>query len=418
MNRIKYYLFTLGLFLPLELITTVLFGVDSIFKPYRVVELIIILDIFFTRTNFFVSMFKQKNAKIWLVIVLLGFVSTFANINSVPIDWFLVLNWIGLFVINFLLFLILSSCQINKRWLEFFSLGFFIGILINVFHYFVFPSNSIRFTGFMDNSNALAFAVILNLIFLRVFNKSLVENILFKYLLLGISFLIILESGSRGGLLLFALVLVSYINISVKSIFRLLIFIILSIPFLDTINFDMSKFITFERVQYKLEDEEEDERIMLAKAGISAAIDTYGIGLGISQFQTIENFNYFVYPYSERYAIMRSKVGKGLVTHNSFIQLASEFGIISLILFLVFFLGTLATLFKKNNNLLKLFSDDRFILFLTALIYAFVHIIFFSPFFWIIMAFLNNKTVIIFKKNKKVKLAEARKTLPRFVISD
>lgn len=253
----------------------------------------------------------------------------------------------------------------------------------------------------MDNSNALAFAVILNLVFLSAYNKSLIKNILYKYLLLGISFLLILESGSRGGLLLFALVLVSYINISVKSIFRLLIFTFLSIPFLDTINIDMSKFIAFERVQYKLEEEEEDERIIFAKAGISAAIDTYGIGLGISQFQTIENFNHFVYPYSERYALMRSKVGKGLVTHNSFIQVASEFGIISLILFLVFFFDTLATLYKKNNNLLKLIFDNRFILFLTALIYTFVHIIFFSPFFWIIMAFLNNKTVVILKKIKR-----------------
>ncbi len=378
-----------------------LFSIDTIFKPYRIVGILIIVLASFTYGSFLYH--KNKIDKYLSAIVIYGGILTiiFYTIGeSINLAGFL--NDFLQIIFNLLIFLSIKKLDLTYKQLNnilfFFTLGIIVNAVLMVINYY-FTGSTLRESGFMDNPNSAAIAIVISILYIMKsiwksrFKAFRLVNLIYVGII-AIMILAVFASGSRSGVIFLLIGAVLFVTISIKSrnILRFVLFgflVFLSYNLFTTHQAQTTNKIldkVFEsRFFFKLEQEEDDIRIYLWKGGLEAFIDSNFIGLGMGQFRS--NIHYFkkymsdLLPYYVNKRINKGLTGLGL--HSLYIELLVEGGVISLALLIIYFY----LVFKLCLSRLKLHLNYNthvflFVTFVIVVLSSFVSRGMLSGLFW------------------------------------
>ena len=345
-NKILLFLVYIYVFLaPFEDILLFLYNIDTVFKPYRIVGLVILIMGFFYRyprkplvvfggDKFAVFLFAYG----FLYTLLLSAIGANVNIgafsNTMIQITFMVLIHLTLKRID------ITYKQLDKI-LTFLVIGIAINAAIIVMDFYVFALSA-REKGMSDNSNyaamQMAIAAVICLYRVqrnnyRIFSlKNLINVFLYCFL-----FFAILATGSRTGFLIIAVCTftITMLLSNWKSRIQLIPYagiLVIGLAFTPFVQNLIEQTTTFNR----LENASEDIRVPLFKAGVNAIKDSYGMGIGVAQMIDKQNFKKYMMPVMPNWAVEIDKRGKGLGLHNMYLEITVETGFIGLTAFMLF----------------------------------------------------------------------------------
>ncbi|MCB0704423.1 MAG: O-antigen ligase family protein [Saprospiraceae bacterium] len=339
-NQVLFVLFCAYVFFaPFEDLLEYLYGIKTIFKPYRLFGILILLFGFFydfKRKPFFVFkpdilvvLFQGYGVFYTFLLFNLGFHISFGSFLNSQIQ----MTFLTLIFLTFKR-LDLTYKQIN-RILAFMCAGIIINGLIILVDFYILQISS-REKGLSDNPNYAAYGMAIATVFLTYllmknrFSLLKLKN-LFYFGLVGVMFFTILATGSRGGFILFAfcMFLMTIVLSDTQTKVRLIpIFGAVLLVVLFNTNFQAltEETTTFNRLQGATQD----IRVPLAKAGFAAFVDTYGMGLGVSQMLDRGTFAYYIGPVDRNLVYAIEVRDKGLSLHNMYIEVAVETGVIGI----------------------------------------------------------------------------------------
>lgn len=263
------------------------------------------------------------------------------------------------------------SLDLKKKFVDFIIALTFISLIIEIYpslslfyeNAFLdsnafFRSNDYK--GFSGNINISAFSIIYKvpLLFYLIFKyKSYYLNLLFSLILFfSTTVLIILLSRGAVLALIFSIILLVLFSLYSKKRVYLLKSIFISFvcisSYMSTTNYIQSlngENIFNDRMQTLnkgQEDESIAQRSRYFKASLQSIINYPILGVGIGNWK-IESIKYDAYKMTEYYV--------PFYVHNDFLQIGAEIGIIGLLFFVLFIIGSLLEVFKKiikNDDLL------------------------------------------------------------------
>lgn len=353
---ILYLLYAYAFLVTLEHILFVLYDITTIFKPYRVLGLIIIVIVFFNTGTFILSP-KERHDRylIWFVLFwgLLTFLYILFGLN-INIDGFL-----NLFIqisLNLAIFLALKQIRLSHydlmTVLKFYTWGILVNAIVMITEYY-FVSNEERVSGFMDNPNSGSTAISVSILFIILllrknnFSPFRLSSWFYVTLILILT-LAVFAAGSRTGIVLLIVGSILYMGfmVTVKSFTRLTILVILgyaSFTVYSNWNKKLVESVTRKlgtnRFFIKIAENEEDIRVFLWKGGVDAFVDSNFMGIGLAQFSSnMDNFKKYMSPYLPQYVRKREIQHEGgLGLHNMYMDILVEGGVISLALLLIYF---------------------------------------------------------------------------------
>ena len=383
-------------FVPLEKILEVFFNIDTIFKPYRVLALAILLS-FGIRTVYYRNKNQQLKQDFFLylifiyglVITIYKLITTQFHLGYLYNDAFQIGLYLGVFVV--IRHVNISSQQIRNI-LKFLT----VGVLINaayVFIKFYVLQGYRRDGGFMDNPNYLALSLVVAILLL-IFRRAAFAGIYKKLLwlaILGLLGYVFIISGSRTGLLVLGItVLLSFYFLSMKEktiliCFSLVIGTMLIIGGMDKLK-DTGPLFLVNRIDKKKSSE--DVRIPIWKGVIKASQESNFTGLGIGQFK--HRFHEFYYEENNDLIKRMVKRGYFLSPHSDYLALLVVYGIIGLLSYLIFLILTskhiLERLRKVNSNGEKTHLQYCFLIFISLILFGITAENFNHPLYWILLS--------------------------------
>ena len=362
LDRLLFQLLCLYAFLvPFELILEILFQLDTIFKPYRVVCLVLIaLYGFRVVREGGVRLSKDFKEDGYLYLIFLyGILVSLYNMIVAEFSMGKFFNEVFQTGLYLSIFIIVKGLPMTREQLQKLQQYLFWGLVANgvyVFlnRYFFFALS--RQSGFFDNPNYLSLGLLyalsyiaVNLERVKVYTKAL-------YLVLipicGMSFLI---AGSRTGAVVMAAIVVLILSFqSLRSILISLVFLAVISP-LFFLAYDGSvsgrtNTILEERLQDRVIGD--DPRFPIWEGVIRASQETHFVGLGLGQFEA--RFPEF---YREENNLLIYEIlsyGYHLSPHSDYMAVLITYGLLGLILFLLFFFLSIR---KVLRHLWK--SSDR-----------------------------------------------------------
>ena len=343
-----------------ELVFEILFGMDTIFKPFRIFSLFII-GVFGIKF-FFSGLHLDTRDKIdWFLygVFVYGIIISCWRIITGVFDMGLFFNdifQVSLHVATFFIFKLISITR--KQAIKIFYC-FLLGTSVNAFYVvykYVGNMSWGRQAGFMDNPNYAAFGLVAAIIFLALridfFKKASTQFWSIKLLLF---FLFVFSiQGSRTGLIMFGVAYLLVLFFS-KSQRKLIIvagiagFFILLPKQIDFTRYS----VLIRRLDKKMNTDESDVRFEVWKGVFRVLEDEGYFGMGIGQFKA--NFSKYFSLESNNLIVEMVDYGYFLSTHNDYLAILTDYGLPSLICYL-FFLGfTFLKLFQK----LKFKKEDK-----------------------------------------------------------
>jgi O-antigen ligase len=371
-NQLLYVLLCCYVFfVPFEDLLEYLYGIDTIFKPYRLFGLLILAFGFFHKFRekpFFVykpdkivTFFLFYGVMYTIVLYLIGKPIAFGSFISSNIQ----------ILFLFLIFLTFKRVDLTYRQLETILMWLVAGIIINgliiVMDFYVLQIST-REKGLSNNPNYAAFGLVIATAFLvyrllknqfRIFH---LKNV-FYFACITAAFFSILATGSRSGFLLLmgslGLHLVILTNNKIKIQLIPLAVIILAIV-LQNAKFNelTESSATFSRLEHATED----IRVPLAKAGFIAIKDSKGMGVGVSQMLNRATFIKYMNQVDRNLVFITEERNKGLGLHNLYIEVAVETGFIGLSLWLLYIFIITKNQWKEFRRGGKHQSTHRFLL--------------------------------------------------------
>lgn len=326
-----------------ENILEVLWEIKTPYKPFRLLALFIGVLILISR-RFSSIRFDSNDLKL-VGVYLFGLVpTTIAFINgrlntdyfwSTSLQYFIAL-WI---------LLLIKNIPFGMQHLQKLLFIFCAGALVNaVYMIYTFSYVDIgRQKGFMDDSNiaALSCCVAFSYFFYQFIRSSkpmwnaerMSSGIISVILILAL-----FVAGSRTAIISMILIILFILYYQVpasKKIWHtVLLFIAAFCIFKSSLNLSFFEAMpAWNRLIYL--EGKEDSRISLWKYGFEAFKESNYIGLGIEQFKNPVNYTKFV-KVSENAVVINQK---GLVVHNTFLTVLYEYGIISFLLLIGFFIS-------------------------------------------------------------------------------
>ena len=402
-GKLLKYLSYLFIFLAgFEFVLDHLFGIVTLFKPYRLVGLTLIALGFFYKMKKKEGIIPYREDYLLIFNQIIGLVilgSVLGLGGSLKFTSFLGLanGWIIL-----LTYLYFSRQKINSKELEIYLIIFLSALVINAL-YINFQAYYLglfaRYSGFFKNPNFCAFALNVSsyIILYKIFQKGFSLKSIFWLVLLFNQVLGLLATGSRSGigsLIIFSTIYI-IIFTSFKTKLQLGIITILISPFFLQSSFfstmDSTNNVGINRFNKLLDVEEtsKDPRLYIWRAGIEAGKEVFFMGIGPFQFK--ENFARHLrkipnVPYSES-ASLRNDKGLGL--HNYYLTVLIEYGFIPFLFFITFIsvkmIRNVKRLWKYKDGL----SALRLIIFFNMILLMFTSNAQLSPFFWTLMALCN-----------------------------
>lgn len=392
--------------IPFEHVLEVFFNITTVFKPYRVVS---ILVIFMYGVKMLYKGFPQINYRddfplylifvYGLIISLVQMIWSNFSMKLFNNDTF----QISLYLMTY--FIIKNITLDSAKWLRIFWC-LTIGILLNsyyLFDAFFFQGDYSRQGGFMDNPNYVSLSIVVVFSFL-VYRISVHQEWLpkFFYGSLGLFLLFVFPvTGSRTGLVIL-LVILSLLFIFAS--FRSKVLVLATATILSFFFFNQNissfsvgaSFVLTDRVIKK--QGIQDVRIPIWRGAIRGGHEVYFMGLGIGQFKA-------KFPklfQTEYHKTILEFVNRGtyMSTHSDYVTLLVVYGLPALLLYLFFlFQVTRKLLWRIRFSLSK--EEVRFyqfnLIILTGLvIFGIGAENFLSPIYWILLVLCTASLSISF----------------------
>ena len=357
LERIKLLLFGAYAFsIPFELILEMWFGIETIFKPFRIISLAIVA-VFLLQVIRNGFSFKIKYPyDLWLLLAFgYGVIISAFRIISGVFNLGLFYNDLLQTGLHLTVFFVFKSADFNRNDIllvfKFFIAGVFINALV-IFNDFFLGGFHGRQTGFTDNPNYVSLALVAVMTYLLLNIEKFKGGLVKILAIISIPFLlyIFIITGSRAGLALFiASLLMIFIFAGIrKKIFLVfiagLITLMLLPQQLDKIRLG-GPLILFVRVADNIGSDENDVRFAVWR-GVFRALEENGyMGMGIGQFKA----KFPRYYQEEPQKLIHEIVNRNyfLSTHNDYLAMLTDYGIPSLIFYLLFLLASVKAVFKN-----------------------------------------------------------------------
>ena len=399
MPRILFILICIYTFsLPFELFFEVEFGLITIFKPYRILSIIIVvLSVLqmMAKGKTIDSIYVKKPNVILIFLVLFLICLTVLRISLLGGSWSFFLNDIMQTLYLFFVFLVIHSLQWNRKQIETMFWVLVAALMLNgilMLSQYFGDSILSRSKGYLSNPNAAGFSynVVLLYLYYQLTNRRL--NLLKKFAIIGVIFyfyVLIFTTGSRTGMGLVAAGLV-YLLYLLSTATKVKLFASIFVFLLIVIN-PVSNWIANNYRHHNLLvristfDSEKDIRRLIWSGGWNAAKSSMFTGVGVAQFR-YDFGRHFEGMKHARHLAIRKFDGLGL--HNDYMNLLVEGGVITLLLYISFMLWNVIDRFKLRRY--KLPSLQLFIL-VFLLVYGMVAINFITPVFWYFLSFASLK---------------------------
>lgn len=401
-EALLYGLFCLYAFLlPFEFILEFLFGIETIFKPYRVVSLLII-GAFFVRSLQRGMVVRQDIREDIFIYALLayGILISLFRMASEPFHLGYFSNDVFQTTLYILTFFVFKSLPLNSEQLTK-VLGFFVfGLILNsvyIFYNFFFLGNFFRDSGFMDNPNYLALGLIAALTYLMLqidFSRVSWQRWFYPVIILFLLYIFTI-AGSRTGLVLLGIsLLLVFAFFSLRRKIALLLLGGVILLFVLPRSLDQLQQggpnILYNRVAATLGSELEDVRFVVWRGTFNALEQEGYLGMGIGQFKA----KFPVLFQYETNKLILEMINRNyfMSTHNDVLSILTDYGLPGVLVFLTFL--TLA--FRKLLKRLLTTSDEPALLLQTRLAFIiFCCLVIFglaaeniqNQLFWFLLAF-------------------------------
>lgn len=376
-------------FLPLEQLMLFLFGIDTELKPYRIF-LFLTLGIVVLSKNVSNTIIT-KELKFFIFIFLYGTIMALLRISIGYGEYSYMSNSSLHFFIGLIIFYLASNLGNNYKVLEKVGNYFLVGVIISSLYglYDVAIFNQYRLKGFFNNPNHLAIAINLITPFL-IYKLLKLRKSNYIYIIIVFLSYIVFLTGSRAGAFTQAICLLFLIFQMRRNIIN--VFFILLTGFL-TLTFVIANFSLGNNLLDRFQESNlktGSGRFDIAKAALNLGVDTGFSGVGIGQYK------YYHLDYLESNAY-DTVLNFKLTTHNLFLDLLVNFGIISFFFFLyILFINKKKIEQIKDIQLRKI----AYLFFIVILIVSYSQEMFTFPIFWLAMGFLAiNKQKIIYINN-------------------
>lgn len=401
-DQLLYRLFCAYAFLlPFEFILEFLFQIDTIFKPYRVVSLLIILIFSLHSLRSGLSIRKDIREDIFVYFLLLyGIVISLFRLITEPFNMRYFTNDLfqtSLYILTFFIFksVELTSAQL-LRVLRFFVIGLVINSLY-IFYNFFFLGNFFRDSGFMDNPNYLALGLIAALAYylLRTdYSRLLMRRLAYLVLILFLLYVFTI-AGSRTGLVLLVISLLFvfyFISLRMK-VLLLVVGFALGVQLLPRLDNQLElggPLILVNRVMTTLDSELEDVRFVVWR-GTFKALETEGyLGMGIGQFKA--KFTSLFHDETNKLVLEMLHRDYHLSTHNDILSILTDYGLPGVLCYLTFLVLSLRKLWRRLRRPIdqpqaRLQLQLAVILFSCLVIFGLAAENIQNQLFWFLMAF-------------------------------
>lgn len=357
LDKVLYMLFCVYAFsIPFELVLEVLFGIDTIFKPFRVISILIIAvyGIKILRQGLYLDMRNKADWFLYGVFVYGIIISLFRMIGGI-FNMGLFMNDLfqsGLYLATFFIY---KSISLSKKQALKIMYFFVAGLLVNSgYSFFEFLFRYDRQAGFTDNPNYVAFGLVAGTTFLLL--KTNYKNKLFYQLIITIFILFMIYmfgiAGSRTGLVMFIVAnifVIFFANIRRKIIIFFIslfigVFLFSNQLTTNTIGFRVP---LIQRVVNNIKTGERDVRFTVWEGVFRVLEDRGYAGMGIGQYKA--NFPQYYSDVPDKLILEIVNRGYFLSTHNDYLAILTDYGLPSLILYLAFLFFTLIKGIHKLN---------------------------------------------------------------------
>ena len=385
-----------ALLIPLEHILEVLFQIETILKPYRVLA-ILIIGCFVVRLRFKWTANPELGQDIFLYIIfiyglivtLLRMITSTFNLALFFNDAFQISLYLGVFVVIRHISITRSDLlRITK-----FLAG---GVLINssfIFYNFFTLRVYGRDPGFMDNPNYMALSILVVILLLIVQYPSingLLKKVLVLAMMLFLGYIFML-AGSRTALAVLVaciIIMLCFSHMKVK-----VALITMSIVLISFLSFgglgllqESGNLALINRLQTK--SASEDNRISIWRGVLKAAETTSYTGLGVGQFKARFR-EFYISENNQEISRMRER-GYFISPHSDYLAFLAIYGIVGLGSYLIFLSLSLKKVFFKYQQSVD--NDTRqhyqfgFLILIAVVFFGLANENVISALFWILLA--------------------------------
>lgn len=406
LDKVLVTLFCCYAFLmPFELILDEWFGIDTILKPFRFMSLVIIgiFGIKVIKEGFIIN--KRDRSDFFLYgVFLYGLLISCWRIITGVFDMGLFINDSFQFSLLVTTFFIYKSTPITQSQAFKIFKWFVIGMTLNSFYIlylFYFNIGFGRQSGFTDNPNYVAFGLVAVTTFLILKSNFIHRGShLFGLFVFTIFLLYIFGiEGSRTGFIMFLVAnffifLFSDIKrkISISIIGFAIVLLLIPGQFQSTaLNGPMT---LVNRLNKSVNDGGEDVRFVVWRGVFRVLEDTGYAGMGIGQFKA--NFPKYFIDDSNNLIVEMVNYGYFLSTHNDYLAILTDYGLPSLICYLIF-IGITFWKLLQNINLRREDKEAEFLIqfcfifFMCIVVFGMAAENFQHQLFWFLLMFTTKK---------------------------
>ncbi len=405
-DRLLFYLFCAYAFsMPYELILEYALDIDTVFKPFRTLSLLII-------GVYVIRCFKQgleinmSEKADWFLygIILYGLIVSAYRMITEIFNMGLFMNDIfqtGLHVATFFVFKQMPFTKEQGRKILHWFIGGILGNCVYIYFLYFGLGRLGRQPGFTDNPNYVAFGIVIAMsyVLLRMNQISKPWALVGHGLLAFLLFTVFNVEASRTGLIMLLFILLPIFLFS--TIYRKF----LVICFAGIIGFillsgrismefgDSAPTLLVERLERSLEGEE-DVRMPVWRGVFRVLEDRGYAGLGIGQFKA----NFSEYYGNEPNVLIMNMVNRGyyMSPHNDMLAILADYGAPGLIFFLIFIILTIQRhiqklVLKQESANERLMSRFKITAFLCIIIFGLTAENFMHQMFWFTMMFTTKE---------------------------
>ncbi len=347
-----------ALSMPFELILEIIFGIETIFKPFRIMSMIII-GVFGLKVLTQGIYLDKRDRADWFLygVFIYGIIISCFKIITGVFNMGLFINDSFQFSLHVATFFIYKSTPISKdqafkifRW-------FLIGVTINAVYisYSFLIFNDARNAGFTDNPNYGAFGIVAASTYLILktnFESNRLSNFWSLILILLLLYTFGVE-GSRTGFVMF--VIACFLIFFYSDLKRRITLVVVStlimlmlVPGQQSSNGKLTgPMVLIYRLNQSIDDGGEDVRFVVWR-GVFKVLEREGYeGMGIGQFKA--NFKKYYSEEPHQLIVEMTQYGYYLSTHNDFFAIITDYGLPSLLFYFIFLTITFFKLMHRAN---------------------------------------------------------------------
>lgn len=395
-DHILYLLLGGFLFLlPFEHILEVFFDIETVFKPYRICTILVV--IFYGLKvihNGFGKVYFLQDLPLYLIFGYGIFISLI-RMTQGELSMRLFNNdlfQIGLYLMTY--FVLKNVGLDRQKWVRLFwclTWGIFLNSFY-IFNAFFFQHIYKRHEGFMNNPNYVALSIVVAVVFI-LYRTSVTQNWLRKafYGMIVLFLLFVFPvTGSRTGL---AMMAVMFLMLFVFATWRTKFLSLLAAGMIGSFfisqnveNFNVgASFILTTRVQNKIGVE--DVRVAIWKGALRAADEANYLGMGIGQFKA--NFSSIFQREYHKTILEFVNRGSHMSAHSDFMTLLVVYGFVGLLLYLYFLFSIskklLSRIYLSQKKEDRRFFQFNLLMIISLVIFGIGSENFLSPIYWAIL---------------------------------